>query len=374
MVRFDLGNRDVSKAIRLLNDLYIPLMLKYEAVTIKDIARELSILTSTVSRALSDNYEISAKTKRLVLECAKKMNYRPNPIALSLRNKKSKSVGVVVCEIANSFFSEVVNGIESVAYSKGYNIIISQSNESYDRELNDLEYLASRSVDGIIMSVCATSPDHQHIKSLFERGLPFVFFDRVSNIVKTHTVTVDNLEGALKGTRHLIANGYKKIACIASNQSLKITQERVAGYRKALAENNIELAESYTEYCYSGGLDAEEMNAALDKIMSLPEKPDAIISMCDKTTLGCLKYFKKHNIKVWEDMGLLGFFNSDLGEIFNPSLSVIKQPGFEMGKQAMEQMLNIIESKKPVTEFVDKTLSSELLFRESSNPAHHQTI
>ena len=150
--------------------------MKFEAVTIKDIAKALGISTSTVSRALRDSYEISPETKQLVLDCAEKLNYHPNPIALSLKEKRSRSIGVVVCEIANNFFSQVINGIESISYDRGYNVIISQSNESYEREVMDLRYLASRSVDGLLISVSTETNDISHLKALHEKGLPIVFF------------------------------------------------------------------------------------------------------------------------------------------------------------------------------------------------------
>ena len=152
--------------------------MKFEAVTIKDIAIALGLSTSTVSRALRDSYEISPATKKIVLEYAEQINYRPNPIALSLKEKRSHSIGVIVCEIANSFFSQTINGIESIAYSKGYNVIISQSHESYDREVIDLNYLASRSIDGLLISVSAETENFSHIQSLHDRGFPIVFFDR----------------------------------------------------------------------------------------------------------------------------------------------------------------------------------------------------
>ena len=188
--------------------------MKFEAVTIKDIARALGISTSTVSRALRDSYEISPETKQLVLDCAEKLNYRPNPIALSLKERRSRSIGVVVCEIANNFFSQVINGIESIAYDKGYNVIISQSRESYDREVIDLQYLASRSVDGLLISLSTETNDLSHLKALHAKGFPIVFFDRITEEINTHKVIVDNFKGAYDATEHLIRNGHKRIAVI----------------------------------------------------------------------------------------------------------------------------------------------------------------
>src|SRR4029078_12606151 len=155
--------------------------MKFEAVTIKDIAKALGLSTSTVSRALRDSYEISPETKKLVLEYAEKINYHPNPIALSLKERRSRSIGVIVSEIANSFFSQAIDGIESIAYKNGYNVIISQSRESAEREQSNLNYLTSRSIDGILVSVSAESKDFSNFRELYERGVPIVFFDRVVN-------------------------------------------------------------------------------------------------------------------------------------------------------------------------------------------------
>ena len=166
--------------------------MRFEAVTIKDIAKALGLSTSTVSRALRDSYEISPETKKLVLEYAEKINYHPNPIALSLKERRSRSIGVIVSEIANSFFSQAIDGIESIAYQNGYNVIISQSRESFDRELINLNYLTSRSIDGLIVSVSSETNDFSNFKELHQRGMPIVFFDRIVNEIDTHKVTVDN--------------------------------------------------------------------------------------------------------------------------------------------------------------------------------------
>ncbi len=177
--------------------------MKFEAVTIKDIAKALNLSTSTVSRALRGSYEISQQTKKIVLEYAENVSYRPNPIALSLKEKRSRSIGIVVCAIANTFFSQVINGIESIAYNRGYHVIISQSHESYERKVIDIQYLASRSVDGMLVSVSSETSDLSHFKTLHEKGLPIVFFDRTAEDIQTHKVTLDNFQGAYDATTHL---------------------------------------------------------------------------------------------------------------------------------------------------------------------------
>src|SRR6187431_5747 len=162
--------------------------MKFEPVTIKDIGKALGLSTSTVSRALRGSYEISSETKKQVLEYAEKVNYRPNPIALSLKERRSSSIGVIVCEIANNFFSQIINGIDSIAYNRGYHVIISQSHESYEREVVNVQHLASRSVDGLLVSISAETSDVSHFLELHEKGLPIVFFDRITNEVNTHKV------------------------------------------------------------------------------------------------------------------------------------------------------------------------------------------
>ena len=346
--------------------------MKFEAVTIKDIAKALGISTSTVSRALRDSYEISAETKQLVLECAEKLNYSPNPIALSLKERRSRSIGVVVCEIANSFFSQVINGIESIAYDKGYNVIISQSNESYEREIMDLHYLSSRSVDGLIISLSTETNDLSHLQALHQKGIPIVLFDRVSNEINTHNVVVDNFKGAYDATEHLIKQGYQKIAAIANSEFLSITTERLAGYKEALAHHGIKYNPTYVKHCFYGGMIFSEIEDAVNKLFTLKQKPDAIITTSDKLTTGCLKTLLRRGLKVPDDIALVGFSNSDLVELLSPPLTVVRQPAMEMGKAATELLLQLIESKREITQFENRILTPQLIIGKSSvkQPMH----
>jgi LacI family transcriptional regulator len=341
-------------------------MMKFEALTIKDIAKALGLSTSTVSRALRDSYEISPETKKLVLEYAEKNNYRPNPIALSLKERRSRTIGVIVCEIANSFFSQVINGIESIAYKHGYNVIIAQSRESFDREILNLQYLTSRSVDGLIISVSTETKDFSYFKELNQRGLPIVFFDRIVDEIATHKVIVDNYKGAYEATIHLINSGYRNIAAIGNTEQLSITRERLSGYRSALLDNGIAINDSLIKYCPHGGMINAEVEDAVNELLQLPQPPDAIFASADKLTTGCLHIFKTKKIQVPGDIGLIGFSNTDLTELLDPPLSVIRQPAFEMGEIATDLLLQVIESKRPITEFETKILFTELQIRNST--------
>lgn len=340
--------------------------MKFEAVTIKDIAKALGLSTSTVSRALRDSYEISPETKKLVLDYAEKINYQPNPIALSLKERRTHSIGVIVAEIANSFFSQAIDGIESVAYRNGYNVIISQTRESYEREVINLNYLTSRSIDGLIVSVSAETSDFSNFKELHDRGMPIVFFDRIVPELNTHKVMVDSYRGAYDATAHLIQNGYKQIAALTNNSVLSITKDRLAGYLAALADHGLKGNEDFIKYCPHGGLLPTEMEEAMEQLLSGRSRPDAILALSDKLTTGCLRTLKARKIKVPEEIALIGFSNSDLTELIDPSLSIIQQPAFEMGELATNSLLQLIESKRPVTEFTTTTLAPQLIIGESS--------
>jgi LacI family transcriptional regulator len=340
--------------------------MKFEAITIKDIAKALGLSTSTVSRALRDSYEISPETKKLVQEYAEKNNYHPNPIALSLKERRSRSIGVIVCEIANSFFSQVINGIESVAYNNGYNVIIAQSRESFDREMLNLQYLTSRSIDGLIISISTETKDFGYFRELHQKRFPIVFFDRIVSEIDTHKVIADNYKGAYEATMHLIRCGYSRIAAISNPELLSITKERLAGYKAALADHGIEVNDSLIKYCQHGGMIVSEVEEVVNEIFELKHKPDAILATADKLTTGCLRIIKAKGLKVPDDIGLIGFSNTELTELLDPPLSIIKQPAFEMGEVAMTLLLQLIESKRPVTDFETRVLSTELLIRGST--------
>ena len=340
--------------------------MKFEATTIKDIAKALGLSTSTVSRALRDSYQISPETKKLVLDFAAKNHYSPNPIALSLKEGRSHSIGVIVCEVANSFFSQVINGIESIAYDNGYNVIIAQTHESYDRELLNLRYLASRSIDGLLISVSTETKDFTHLTNFEEKGFPIVFFDRLSNDFHSHKVAVDNFKGTFMAVEHLISCGFRRIGHLANSEYLSNTKERMAGYKEALLSNGIPFRESYVQHCFHGGMDYDEVERALDKLMNQERKPNAVFASADKLTTACLRYFKTKGLRVPEDIALAGFSNSELSDLLYPPLTVVRQPAFKMGEIATELLISQIESKKPVERFKTVVLDPELVIRDSS--------
>jgi len=340
--------------------------MNFNAITIRDIARELNLSVSTVSKALRDSYEISEKTKKLVTEYAQLHNYRPNPIAQSLKQGHSQSIGIVVSTIENQFFSQVINGIESVAYNEGYNVIITQTHESYDLEVKNVNHLTYRSIDGLLISLSTETKNIDHLKKLHKQGLPIVFFDRVTDDIETHKVIADNYNGGYNATKHLIESGYRKIAHITSPPNISITKERLAGYMDALADAGIQLPDHYIKYCPHGGRDISEIENALDELLKLDDKPDAIFTTSDRITTNTFYLLKKLKLKIPEEIAIVGYTNTMLADVLTPSLSSVYQPGFEIGQKATEMLLSLIRSKWPVTEFETLVLPTHLFERESS--------
>jgi LacI family transcriptional regulator len=340
--------------------------MKYEAITIKDIAKALGLAASTVSRALKGSYEISAETRKLVNDYATKINYRPNPMALSLKERRTRTIGVVVSEIANTFFSQVINGIESIAYDRGYYVIITQTHESYSREILNIQHLASRSVDGLLVSLSTETEDLTLLHELHNKGLPIVLFDRVSDTLETHKIIADNFKGALEATLHLIQQGYKRIAHITSPPNMSTTKERLAGYREALSRSGISYNEDLVMYCDHGGHDQAEIELAMDKICRHQLKPDALLTASDRITIGAVTYLKKNEISIPSQMALVGFTNTTHATLFEPTLTAVTQPAFDMGRIATEKLLELIESKIEPTAFDTIIMDTILVTGKSS--------
>lgn len=340
--------------------------MKQASVTIKDIAKVLKLSTSTVARALKDSYKISEETTKKVKECAEKLGYRPNVIAQSLRNQNSRTIGVLLCSIPNSFFAEAINGIESIATSKNYYVIISQSHETYENEVKNLKHLESRQIDGLLVSLSSETKDISQFKQLHEKGIPVVFFDRTSDGIDTFRVESDNESGSFALTNHLIEQGFKKIAHITSSPNISITTSRLDGYKKALLQNGFKLDEDYIRYCMHGGRDENEIEKAIDGLLALANPPDAIFTASDRITLTTLSSLTKRGLRIPENIAIGGFSNFSSSHLFEPSLTTVVQPAFEMGRTATELLIKIIESKRPIMEFEKIVLPNQLIVRKST--------
>jgi LacI family transcriptional regulator len=333
-----------------------------EAITIKDIAKALNLSTSTVSRALRGSYEINPETKKLVLEYAEKMNYHPNPIALSLKENRSRAIGVIVPEIANNFFSQAINGIEAVAYDRGYHVVIFQSHESYERELSNIQHLVGRKVDGVLISLSGQTKEVSHLQEIQKRGVPLVVFDRISNEIEANKVIADNFQGAFQATEHLILSGRKRIAHITSPSLLYTTNERLEGYKAALEKHGIPFDENLVHYC---GFAPEEAREVIFELLDT-QSPDAIFTASDRLALDSFAAVKAKGIHIPEQVAFIGFTNLQVAHLLDPPLSTVVQPAFEIGKTAVGMLLDTIENKQQTPVKTIK-IPTEVNLRASSN-------
>jgi len=340
--------------------------MNFDVSRLKDMAHALGLSTSTVSKALRDSYEISPKTKQMVVDYAKSINYKPNTIARSLRQGKTMTIGIVVSTVDNHFFSQVISGIESIAVSKGYKIIITQTHESAVKEMSNIWHLKDGAVDGLIISLSTETTDVGYLKQLQKQDLPVVLFDRVTDDIKTHKVVVDNYMGAYEATKHLLERGRSRIAHITSSNTSSISKERLAGYKYALKESGVPFNEGYVKFCLHGGRDLTEIQRGLDELFSEPVKPDAIFTASDRITTTTLMQLNKMQIAIPDEIALIGFTNTILADLLSPSLSTIVQPAFDIGRKAIEMLIEILESRATFDDFKTVVLPAQLFIRNST--------
>lgn len=341
--------------------------MKYNQVTIKDIARELGISPSTVSRALKDHPDISVETKKAVNELAERLNYQPNVVALSLRQSKTNTIGVIIPEIVHFFFSTIISGIEDVAYRAGYNVIVTQSNESLNREMSDMKALFNSRVDGMLMSISRETTNFDHIESTLAKGVPMVFFDRVYDTPTSSKVIVDDFAGAKEATLHLVEQGYKRIAHLEGPPNLEISLQRLKGYEEALRESNHPYLEELVVTCPYGSI--EEGRRATEELLRLKNPPDAIFASNDPAAMGAMQAIKEKGLKIPDNVAVVGFSNWFFSAMMDPPLTSVDQPGFEMGQEAAKLLIRQIEKKnKDEGELMPETkiLKTRLIVRASS--------
>ena len=342
--------------------------MKYNQVTIKDIARELGISPSTVSRALKDHPDISPETKKAVNELAEKLNYTPNIVALSLRQSKTNTIGVIIPELVHFFFSTVISGIEDVAYSAGYNVIITQSNESLQREKTDIKALFNSRVDGMLISVSRETSNFEHIDNILAKGVPMVFFDRVYDHPNSSKIIVDDLSGAKEATTHLIDQGCQRIAHLEGPPNLEISKQRLEGYIQAHNDRNIPVDKKLIIPCALGTI--EEGKSATAKLLAQTPRPDAIFATNDPAAMGAMQAIKEAGLKIPHDIAVVGFSNWFFTALLDPPLTSVDQPGFEMGQEAAKLLIRQIEvrtkDRDAEVPAETKVLKTKLIARESS--------
>jgi LacI family transcriptional regulator len=337
-------------------------MNKNSEPTIHDIARELNISASTVSRALKDNPRISLKTKEKIRAMAASLGYQPNTLASNLRNKKSNTIGIVVPLIIRHFFSSVISGVEDVAYRAGYNVVISQSNDLVAKEIDIVNSMFSNRVDGLIISISMQTDTFDHLKIFKKKNIPLVFFDRVVPEIDTDKIVVDDFNGGFRVTQHLIDQGYQRIGHLAGPQNLVTYLDRKNGYIEALKKNGIPYDESLV---IINTLTSEEGVSAVQQLINLTDPPDAIFCGNDTTALSSMIYLRDKGIRIPQEIGIVGFSNEPFSKVVSPSISTIEQPGFEMGQKAAELLIRQIETEERTYQTI--VLPTELIIRVSSN-------
>lgn len=337
------------------------------------MARDLNLGISTVSRALHDSHEISVATKKRVVDYARKLNYIPNPIALSLRAKRNKSIGIVISQFNNPFCSQVVHGMESAFYKEGYQVSIVQTNESAEKEMKAIQYLSSR-VDGLLVSISSETKNIDHLKDLHEKGMPIVFYDRICRDIQTHMTLSDNYRGAYEATRHLLDQGCNRIGFVGGAASQPIVQERKEGYLKALRDAGVTVNEKWIEYLPKGGVHYGETEAAMDRLMHLPKsnRPDALLTCWDKVTADAYRYLRIHEISMPDQIAMIGFSNFPLTDFVCPSLSVVQQQSEKLGEVAAGQLLALLHAKRKPLRFQTAVLMPEIIIRASSSRLNNE--
>ena len=330
-------------------------------VTIKDIARELGISPSTVSKALKGHPDISAVTKKAVRELVERWNYKPDPIALSLKSGSSKTIGVIVPEIVHYFFSTVISGIEDLAYNSGYHVMFCQSNESYEREVKAVETLLSSRVDGILVSLCKVTENYDHFRRIVESGIPLVFFDRVCDEMETDRVIVDDEAGAYEATKHLINTGCTNIIHLSGPQNLLIGKNRKSGFIRALHEHNLPVNEFSIIRCDTAG----EAQNIIPELLRKRPVPDGFFAVNDLTAAEAMKIIKLKGYKVPDDISIVGFTSGMISDLTDPPLTSVEQHGYSVGKEAVRLLISNLENKKDKP-FQTTIIKTELIIKGST--------
>ncbi|WP_234568026.1 LacI family DNA-binding transcriptional regulator [Rhodohalobacter sp. 614A] len=331
--------------------------------TIYDIAEELGVTASTVSRALNDHPNVKDSTKKLVMEKAKKMNYQPNSIAAALRNGKSNTIGVIVPNMDRNFFASVVRGIENVVSDTGYNIIICQSNDSLEKERANINTLLEAQVDGILASYAKETTDFSHYEEVIKRDVPLILFDRVNDSLGVGAVIIDDYLGAFKATEHLIKQGCRRIVHLSGPTNISIYKERRRGYEEALQKYDIPVDENLIIY---SDLKLEDGYSIGKELLKLDPLPDAIFSASDFSAVGAMEVLKNAGIAIPEQVAIVGFSNEQFTSFVEPGLTSVDQRSIQMGSFTAKLFLDSIDKKSSTSLPPKIVLNPDLIVRKSS--------
>lgn len=338
--------------------------MKRSRTTVTDIASELGISPSTVSRALNNHPAISDKTRKAVVKLARKRNYQPNLLALHLLQKKTNSIGVIVPEITSYFFSSIINGIQDYVNSLGVNMIIGQSNESYEEEKSIVQTFTSINVDGFLVSPASEDKRKDHLEVLTSSNIPLVIFDRDCIGIEVDKVFVEEYSGAFQAVEYLIRTGCRRIAHIGGPQTLSTARHRLRAYKDALKKHDLPIRAEYI--VEAGGFSPEHGIEPVKKLLSLKHPPDAVFTINDGVAIGAMYIIKDAGIQIPEEISVIGFDDDPHSSYFKPSLSTVWQPTYEMGMLAARMLMKRISSRNEFTKLKTETLMPELVIRGSS--------
>jgi LacI family transcriptional regulator/LacI family repressor for deo operon, udp, cdd, tsx, nupC, and nupG len=332
-------------------------------ITIIDIARELGISKSTVSRALTGHPHVNPETRKAVLALAEKMDYQRNMLALSLVTSRSHTLGIIVPEFITSFFPQIVIGAQEVASRAGYNVIVSQSGESYETEVANARVMLANRVDGVLVSLTKETRNYDHLKVFQRKGIPIVFFNRVCDDMQVPKVVVDDYEGAFRAVAHLIECGKRRIAHLAGPDALLISRKRLQGYKDALHRHGLPLRE---ELIIPYDLTAEKARIYVKHLLDLDPPPDALFAINDPTAIEAMQVIKAKGWRIPEDIAVVGFSNDYASALIEPGLTTVAQPVREIGRVAVQLLLEQMDREVADWKAMTRILNTELIVRGSS--------
>ncbi|RKD14298.1 hypothetical protein BCY91_07360 [Pelobium manganitolerans] len=331
-------------------------------VTLKQLAKKLGLSVSTVSRALTDSYEINVETKKRVKALARELNYQPNPFAAFLRKHVSKTIALIIPEISNNFFSQVIKGVETVCQEKDFYVLIYETHEDYQKEVRIINHLIGGRVDGVLISVSSDSDNPDHLKQLLDRNVKLVMYDRVIEDFEASKVYSNDYESTFNGVSHLIDRGCKRILFLKAGENLSTMNQRERAYFDVLEKNGIEADYSLVKsFVPSREVDLDDLTAFI-----LEKKPDAIFCSIERLAIACYDICNKLGVNIPNDIKIITFSCLNVARLLKPSLSTITQPAFEIGKTAAQLLLDEIEGKNEQHEFVNLSLPSTIIKRDST--------
>ncbi len=338
-------------------------MAEEKDITIYDIARHLNISATTVSRGLKDHPTINKNTRKKIVAAARELGYRSNTFASSLRSKRTHTLGVIVPRLNSYFVATVLAGMEDVANKERYNLIISHSLESSEKEIANAHTMFNKRVDGLLVSLAYDTENINHFQPFFKRGIPVVFFDRIYPNNESTSIIIDNFKAAYEVTKHLIEQGCRRIMHLSGNMLRNVYADRLKGYKQALRDHKIPFTE---RLLYISNLTEESGTEAADHILKMKEKPDAVFSSNDTAAVHCMIKLKAAGIKIPEDIAFAGFNNDPISKVVEPNLTTVNYSGYSVGEAAVTSLINHLKGISSIKTTHKVVLRSDLIIRDSS--------